>query len=179
LDRDTNAWFIEVEGLRLVIRQARPDHIDDMKVALKGFHHSSWWRYTGDTAVRLDFDVWCGGPYFELSDAGRFYFTMWIDGECIGFCNVNVHGEGTERMVHNGVAIVNRWQRKGIGSLWGRLTEVMALDFGAYKMYSETRTEPTWGTYHLRLRQGGWRELRRFRKFGGEKFIAMEKIIRE
>lgn len=157
VDLAENSYFIVSDNVTLFVRQPR---LRDHKPMLEGMakiDRNNWARYAPYSTIWEALDQAANLPLFKRTSHSTLYMIMIIDDEVVGFSSHKYQWQGVARNVTGGLCITEPWRGRGIGSLYGKLSEYIAVFNGAREFHGQTRV--VGGMYNIRQRDG-WETVR-------------------
>lgn len=168
-----NSYFIAVDGMNLFVRQPGPRDLEPMQEAMAKIDRKNWARYAPYSTIWEALDQAANLPLFHRRKRRDLYMIMVINDEVVGFSNHKYFWEGEARYVIGGLCITEPWRGKGVGSLYGKLSEYIAVINGAREFHGQTRV--VGGMYNIRVRDG-WETMRRFKE-KGIPMVTIKKVL--
>lgn len=157
VDLTENSYFIASNGVNLFVRQPCPRDLEPMKEAMAKIDRKNWARYAPYSTIWESLEQTANLPLFKRTSHSTLYMIMIVDNEVIGFSSHKYQWQGEARNVIGGLCITEHWRGRGIGSLYGKLSEYIAVINGARGFHGQTRV--VGGMYNIRLRDG-WETVR-------------------
>jgi hypothetical protein len=173
VDLAENSYFIAADGVNLFVRQPRPRDLDPMKEGMAKIGHNNWLRYAPHSSIWEALDQAANLPLFHRRRRRDLYMIMVIDDEVVGFSNHKYYWEGEARYVIGGLCLTNPWRGRGVGSLYGKMSEYIAVINGAREFHGQTRVVD--GMYNIRQRDG-WETLGFFED-KGIPMVTIKKVL--
>ena len=159
VDASENSFFIVSNGVTLFVRQPRPRDLKAMQEGMAKIDRKSWALYAPYSSIWENLHQTVALPIFERMNQSTLYMIMILDDEVVGFSSHEYRGTGKNRQVIGGLCISNPWRGRGVGSLYLKLSEYIAVFNGAREFHGQTRV--VGGAYNIRMRDG-WELVRMY-----------------
>ena len=159
LNAPENAFFITADNITLFVRQPRPRDLQIMREGMAKIDRKSWAFYAPYSSIWESLEQTVALPLFKRLSRNTLYMIMILDGEVVGFASHEYRGNGKGRHVIGGLCISNPWRGRGVGSLYLKLSEYIAVVNGARVFHGQTRV--VGGAYNIRMRDG-WETVRMY-----------------
>lgn len=147
-----NIYYAAAGGIVLIARQSRPTHVADMNRAADEMSVDT--RFLFCTTTMSQVIESANRPLFTNETIDYLHLNLMIDNEVIGFATLRFEIIEGERWARSGVGLVDKWQRHGVGTLYGYLSEYIARKLGAVALHGVTWPQHGRGMYQIRLRSG-------------------------
>ena len=163
VDARENSFFIKSDNVTIFVHQPRPRDIQAMQESLAKIDRKSWALYAPYSTIWETLPQAVALPLFDRRSQNTLYMIMIIDGEVVGFSSHKYMGLDEGRHVLGGLCITNPWRGRGVGSLYLKLSEYIAVFNGAREFHGQTIFEGS--AYNIRMRDG-WETTRIFEHKG-------------
>lgn len=169
-----NSFHIGTDTLALIVKQPELGDFDAMKAGRGKIDRDSWERYAPYSTTWDSLQQIVDLPTFQRGAEGTLYMIIILDDEVIGFTSHEYRGIGASRFVIGGLCITPSWRKRGIGSLYGKLSEYIAVFNRAHEFHGQTRYEE--GMWGIRKRDG-WTLKRRPFVVKGHVIVDIKKVL--
>jgi len=200
-DEENNVFFVTKKQRKIIVKQPRPENRDEVDRASRACSERTRLRYVSrgmrrvpqaqirphkrkkPNKKRVKAPI-CDLLLFQKGQRGILNLIMELDGEVVGFDRIifkNAHEDPAFKKVwgidgglvaENYIAVVDKWQRRGIGSQVAPLSTFIAREFGADWMVGLTWVKG--GMVGIRLREG-WNVVNLFPDAPGGAQVAVRK----
>jgi len=158
-----NVFYVKVSRYKVIVKQPTREDIPLMIEARENTSTHSWKRYAPFSTLWENWNQLTAEPMFRHKDRGRLHLIMKIKEEVVGFASQDYAVDAEGYWVYSAFCIVDKWQRRGVGTIFLLLSEYIAKVMGAKFGVAQTRIRHGLGTFQIRQRTG-WKEVRHFVK---------------
>lgn len=173
VDAAENSFFIAADGVNMFVRQPRLRDHKPMLEAMAKIDRKNWFHYAPYSSIWEALDQAANLPLFKRTRHSALYMIIIIDDEVVGFASHKYQWQGEARNVTGGLCIVDPWWGRGVGSLYLKLSEYIAVFNGARMFHGQTRV--IGGTYNIRQRDG-WETVRFYMNMETP-MVAIKKVL--
>lgn len=173
MDAADNSYFIVSDSITMFVRQPLQTDLEAMKEGMAKIDRKNWGWYAPYSTIWDSLEQAANLPRFKRTSDGTLYMIMVIDGEVVGFSSHKYLWQGEARNVTGGLCVTDPWNNRGVGSLYLKLSEYIAVFNGAREFHGQTRV--IGGTYNIRQRDG-WETIRFFMEHEIP-MVAIKKVL--
>ena len=148
--------------------QVMPITVENIEEACKAkdrISDESWELYVSGNQQLVTLERVVQRPPLRPGDTGTVFFAMLLNGKIVGLSNHHYYESlwGGNYCVCGGLVVLDKYQRRGIGTAYSHISVRIAKYMGAKFFYGETRTN---SPMHLMRKRQGWEILESFKRFG-------------